>query len=698
MRQKYSKEKLDTLIECLNTDGFTPSILEDLLSEENKDKIQVYNYLQELALSDDDDLSQETQKEISDFDDFMLEDFSVQIAKEDFRRIEEVKDSKKRAKIVKAILDNPREYPDPEDPDNPKKCAISNAEMVDLIMITGDVDYIHDWIILSQDLQVRYGVDFASSLTLAMDELEQKQMLEDIEEAKKENYQPMYGADIPEEKGSLGYIAPMQRKYEDFNGFYEEGIVFDKGLRDLAEGENPLHYSEKEKEALMIYEGSAPGGCAIANDSNSYKTLNTVMFPGIENELTRIFEDHHVISPTILFQTHELLNYYHNLHSVMQKQSYQIQKALNVKRVDRTQSFDEILERKELVSSFSTTLNYFPKEFSKKHITLVEAQVMPGAFCVDFERVLGDEYQHYMEREVLVGAGSPVEVEKIVPQEDLNEYEKDIHASDGSLPDQKIVLRVLPLPKAKEPTEKETKQNEKNKEFVLNWGNRDRVATFMARLGNMGGRRITKERALEIIPQEEIDFYIKWKEALQSVVKFDLEKTRFEIDKQVEEYRRIQKEKVDADRSLDAFKVEAHEILEQEKQAEQEQQEPDFEDEEISINEQGHSKFKEPDFDEKEEVQESEDSPRPAIQSSEIARQMISEYKAQYASKQEPSEHTTITIEQLDGLAKTRKLSGINKAITTFKGAIGKIVGKKQSKDTKEKKNTQKKNDMDGRE
>ena len=674
MKEKYSKKQLDILIKCLNTDGFTPAIVESLLSSENL--VKTYQYLQELALEED--MSAEDSEIFDQFDNVMLEDFAIQIGKKDFPRIREVEDKEKRAILVGHILDHPEEYEE----------KITNDEALDLILSTENLDYIHKWIVLSQDMENKFGVDFTDRLRVAMDELEEKQMLEDIAEAKSENYHPQYGPDIPEEKGSLGYVPVTERRFEDFNGYYDEGFVYDQQLEDLPKGEDPLHFSEKEKNALMIYEGASPGGCAAGIDSNSYKTLNTVMFPGIENELTRVFDDHQMLNPTVIFQTKEMLDYYHNLHSTMYKFSYQQDKPQLVRRVDRTQSFDEITQKKELVSSFSTTLNYFPTEFSKKHITLVEAQVMPGAMCVDFEKVLGDEYQHYMEREVLIAMGSHVEIEQVVPRDELNEYEKSVKAIDGSNPDQKIVMKILPLPKAKEPTKEQIEQNEKDKQFVLNYGNRDRVATFIARMSNMGGLKVPKSRAKEILPQEEIEFYLKWKGALQNVVKFDLEKTRYEIDKQVEEYRKQHSTKSKAEQELDDFKREVHEKLAQEKQ------------QEVNINEQGHSKFATPDFEGKEEQHDEMPSQEQTkIESTRIAKQMISEYKEKYGATSHSStgkgtSKPQITTEELDGLTKTRKLSKINKAITTFKDSIGKIVsGQVPTKQPKGKKNPQNKDD-----
>ena len=674
MRKKFSKEQLDILIKCLNTDGFTPPIVESLLSADNLKN--TYQYLQELAL--DEDMSEEESEIFSQFDDVMIEDFALQIAKKDFSRISEVEDKEKRALLVEAILNHPEEYEE----------KITNDEAFDLIVSTENIEYMHKWLILSKDVNGKFGPEFSDRLRLEMDRLEQEIEEDDIITAKREGYKPMYGDDVPEEKGTLGYVPPIQRRYEDFNGHYDEGFVFDQHLLDLDEGEDPLNISEKEKNALMIYEGSSPGGCAAGADSNSYKTLNTVMFSGIDNELTRIFDDHQKLNPTVLFQTKEMLDYYHNLHSTMYKYSHQIDKQVDVRRVDRTQSFDEILKKKELVSSFSTTLNYFPTEFSKKNITLVEAHIMPGAMSVDFEKVLGDEYSHYMEREVLVGFGSPVEIEEIVPQENLKTYEKDIKAIDGAFPDQKIVMRVLPLPKPKEPTQKEIEQNEKNKQFILNYGNRDRVATFMARVGEMGLLKIPKARAMEIIPQEEIDFYLKWKDALRSVITFDRDQTILEIDKQVEEYRKSHEEKVEKKPEVES-KSEVQPQVETTKK-----EEPKTETHEEDL---GYSKFKEPDFDEKQEEKKQAPVSDIQTQSSEIAKQMISEYKQKYGPR-ETGAKSKITIEQLDGLAKTRRLSRVNRAITSFKESIGQLVGgKKPVEKPQSKKDDQKKNDDTGR-
>ena len=87
------------------------------------------------------------------------------------------------------------------------------------------------------------------------------------------------------------------------------------------------------------------------------------------------------------------------------------------------------------------------------------------------------------------------------------------------------------------------------------------------------------------------------------------------------------------------------------------------------------------------------------IESTRIAKQMISEYKEKYGATSHSSigagtSKPQITTEELDGLTKTRKLSKINKAITTFKDSIGKIVsGQVPTKQPKGKKNPQNKDD-----
>ena len=652
MSHKFTEEQLDMFIESVGMeDGFEPNIVIDLLSsEELRNK-----YLQSLEIIEKtemgEDLTDDELELLDNLDDMILKDFSLQIPKDSLNRLTEIEDSNKRARIVSFILDNSKEYGE----------EITPEEKIDLIILTEDFDYIHDWIneikeYYSEHTELEYA-EFQSALQRAYDRLEKKQLEEELAQAKKEGYHALYETYAEDDPLNDSFIPSDEKLYDDFDGYFDiegtYGSVFK--YNDIPEGASPLRITDTEKYAAKIYEGAAPGANAAGKDSSSYKTLNTLMFPGYENEFVRIFEDRQQLNPAVLYETDELLKINHYLLSAMYKHGLSMEKPYHVRRVDRSQSFDEITERGETVSNFSTTLNFFQREFNKAHVTLVEADIEPGALCFNFGEILKGDYVHKTENEVLVGPFNPLEIIKTVPQEELNVYEKDIKDYSQNPPDKKYVMKIKAMPKAVPLTDEE-KQDKQNKiDLLSDEKTRRELATFLAKLNSMGRMHVSKERALEIIPDEIMGKYLMWKNTLHDVIKYDLRETMVELDKQYEEWKK-----------------------KQEPEVEQEQAEDVLVDDNNGPNQ--------------EELEKTQEMPTLDIQQNSTAAQMIADYKKNHGNHGSSSENVEIKIvpkqvtqSSFERLTTSRRLSKINKAILAFKARLGSKNKEKQDGGKEEK-------------
>lgn len=102
-------------------------------------------------------------------------------------------------------------------------------------------------------------------------------------------------------------------------------------LKSIYKGENMRKYSfitQEELRSLLYYQGAVEKIQLNSSElelrkfysiNNAYETINMLLFPGIENEKSRLWTEKRRIDEQILDNMDELLNVYGNLYSLMCK-------------------------------------------------------------------------------------------------------------------------------------------------------------------------------------------------------------------------------------------------------------------------------------------------------------------------------------------------------------------------------------------
>ena len=233
----------------------------------------------------------------------------------------------------------------------------------------------------------------------------------------------------------------------------------------------------------------------------------------------------------------ELLDVSVNLYSAMYKYGKQAKSTVQTKRVDREASIAPMRQKGEIISNFSTSLQpEFDMLFSKSNMILIETEILPGAVCADFQRIFDSVnavYNMNTEEEVLIAPFSPIEIESL----ELSEEEKEMRDIDMNPPVGKYRVVVKPPEKAQPLTEKEQKHKERMQKIFEDPFIQDQAASFLDTLQAIceNNRGISKEQALKYFSQNEIQTYIQWKEAFQSVLRYRTREIALEIERGIEE-------------------------------------------------------------------------------------------------------------------------------------------------------------------
>ncbi len=287
-----------------------------------------------------------------------------------------------------------------------------------------------------------------------------------------------------------------------------------------------VNYTSQEKAAAKTYEGSED------KDESFYEVLNSLQFPGIDNELSRIIEDRKSMETDHYTDPDRILEVSKNLYSAMYKFGKSIDKEIKVKRFDRAASFDEIEKRGEIVSNFSTTMgqwlsNYFAR--SKKNIAIVEGIVEPGVACIDLKDILEDEYHYESEEELLIGPFNKVDMEDV----ELTNEDRRFKDRDGRPPVRKIKMRIKPPEKAKELTPEEEKDKMKKTDLFLDEDYAENAKSFIDMMYKLRSKFHDKEKAKNYIQAyygSNMKKFIEWKEAYQAILGYEARESAIEID------------------------------------------------------------------------------------------------------------------------------------------------------------------------
>jgi len=260
--------------------------------------------------------------------------------------------------------------------------------------------------------------------------------------------------------------------------------------------------------------------------------MNSMLFPGINNELERIFDDKTFLSAESIYQSDELMERMVDLYTVMYKCGLRMSSDRNGYRVDRTSTAQMMIQQGKTVSNFSTSSTGY-KEFPKSDITLVHAIIEKGTPCADFKAILGDDgYELKSESELLVAPFCPIEVlEERLPE---TKTEKSIKNFTAGLASKVYKIKVSPPEKVTHFNDEEIEEYEKQRVIFEDDIKREKSASFISKLMYLRRDGFSKEECLYIMDQKDLNEYLEWKNAFQSVYKYNIRQRILEIDRQVE--------------------------------------------------------------------------------------------------------------------------------------------------------------------
>ena len=409
-------------------------------------------------------------------------------------------------------------------------CTLSSDQLSNIVVSVENTEFLEECkakheeynideygVYLIDTMLIYYQTDFKEPEEPSAEELIEAEKL--AEQIQKE--QDMYG-DPDSNQPSVAWL--------DAYGAYPKGFYEPLPETDY-DVEHPLDYSKAERFAIRVYEGVTPGGGSLGLDLQAYKTINAMNYPGISNELERIFDDRTVINPTAIFQTEELMQRSLDLYSVMYKYGQRMDRDRKAFRVDRASAAQLVYDTGRVVSNFSTSTTGY-KSFSKADIALEEVVIRKGTPCADFKEVLGHhDYELATEAEILVAPGAVVTSEQPRPpqsQEELKMKNKSFGPASAV-----YVMTISPPEKPQELTEAEEEDVFKSSQFVFNEDNRKKAAVFIAKLLDLSQQGYSKQDVIQMMDSEDLKAYLDWKEAFQSVYQYRIRQIALKIDREV---------------------------------------------------------------------------------------------------------------------------------------------------------------------
>ena len=303
-------------------------------------------------------------------------------------------------------------------------------------------------------------------------------------------------------------------------------------------GTNNLTYTEAEIHAIKVYEGVRPSVGPLARDANAYMTINAMMFPGIDNELERIFDDNTTLSTSSIYNIEELLRTSCDLYSAMYKYGKRMAKNKIGYKIARASTAKQIADEGRIISNFSTSQKGYSKGFKKDNISIIQAMIKAGTPCADFLEILGkDDYMYIKENEVLVAPMCIVKVLEERPPRGV--IEKGVKSFRQQEPLMVYKLLILPPPKATPLTEKEYDDYSQKREIIYDELHREKAASFIAKLQFLKRNGFQKSNILYGMDEEnsksfheDMESYLEWKNAFQDVYRYKVREIMLELDKE----------------------------------------------------------------------------------------------------------------------------------------------------------------------
>lgn len=398
--------------------------------------------------------------------------------------------------------------------------TINEKDIVDLMIHSSSKVFLEAW---SMDEELNLSQEAKDRIKARIEELEEGEKGEKAEDDF--GYEVSYGHDEDE----ADFIASQ---YFDKLNIIIATLISRGPDKEVVP--DPLEYTQDEIDAINTYGGKNPGGSYIAEQQDAYHLLNVLMYPGIQGEVEKFFLENKNPRSPALQEPDALVECYRNIISAMVKYSLQMTDTLYTRRVDRNLAVDLIKENdSRTVSFFSTSLHDFDENFavSKTGVALEEAVIRPGTLCIEFEDILREDYAYAYEAEVLVAPFAKGEVEEIPLETD----EFGIKDKNGEPPQRKVRIEFDREPQ-REASKEELEETEEAYKIINDSKVIRNAKAFLdaMKIGYSSG--MTFEEYKKNIDEELIADYLKYKGALQTIVKSIIREKTLEITQALEEY------------------------------------------------------------------------------------------------------------------------------------------------------------------
>lgn len=211
--------------------------------------------------------------------------------------------------------------------------------------------------------------------------------------------------------------------------------------------------TDKEIDAIRFYQGDIRRRCEDGSFSDkedavgfwgiprAYKTMNCLMFDGIDNEKERTEEDENSLNSQVILEIETVVEVFCDIFRAMCKYTKSREgnrESIVIYRTDRGISVQEMKTQGRTISFTSTSKENSPKGYfkKKKKLTLLEFVLPSGLPCLDLEEVLGDAYYYASQREILL----PPFVCASFHEGKLTEAEESYRDADGQPPCGKYIV------------------------------------------------------------------------------------------------------------------------------------------------------------------------------------------------------------------------------------------------------------------